>query len=71
MDSFAREKYAGKPCIQTSLAFTASGPKELCKQAMTALESKYLSSMALPFLPPFVLESVHMAFFSPEPDYPN
>lgn len=64
-------KNTTKPCIQTSLVFTASNAKELCKLAMTHMERKYLSESNLPFLPPIVRDSVHMAFWSPEPDYPN
>ncbi|MCC6539746.1 MAG: hypothetical protein IT162_19515 [Bryobacterales bacterium] len=64
-------KNTTKPCIQTSLVFTASNAKELCKLGMAHMERKYLSESNLPFLPPIVRDSVHMAFWSPEPDYPN
>ena len=71
MDGLEAERNTEKPCIQTSLAFTVAGPKELCEKVMTYMETKYLSESMLPFLPPYVRGSVHDAFWSPKPDYPN
>ena len=71
MNNIVQAKDTEKPCVQTSLAFSSPNSKELCKLMMTAMENKFLSEGSLPFLPPYIRDSVRMAFWSPEPDYPN
>lgn len=71
LDNIVTQRGEKKIVVQCGLGFTERTKKELAVAMMYYLEQQVLSESNIPFFPPYVRDTVHMAFFSPYPDYPN
>jgi hypothetical protein len=71
MDKKTRHAHADIDKIQATWRYLGYGSRQkLSRLVMKYLEERYLKTK-IPGLPPYEQASVHMAFWSPDPNYPN